>query len=121
MRRGILTSYMSAYRYNCNAEVWKEAVPEGSTCLYVGPDQYYYMFGDCRIAAASTISTPVYDENLLAYWELNPDRYPDVVVVESWFGDMSAAPEGSFIRQWLESEFHAVQVTEYSYIAVYYK
>lgn len=121
MRGGIFTSYMSAYRYNCNEEVWKEAVPSGSTCLYVGVDQYYYMFGDCKIAAASTISTPVYDENLLAYWEINPDRYPDVVVVESWFGDMAAAPEGSFIRQWLEKDFQASQVAEYSYVAVYYK
>lgn len=121
VRGGILTSYMSAYRYNSNEEVWTEAVPAGSTCLYVGVDQYYYMFGDCKIAAASTISTPVYDENLLAYWELNPDRYPDVVVVESWFGDMRAAPEDSFIRQWLEKEFHASRVAEYSYVAVYYK
>ena len=119
--KGILTSYMSAYRYNTNEEDWKEAVPANSTCLYIGRDQYYYMFSDCRIAAASTISTPEYDENLLAYWELNPDRYPDVVVVECWFGDMRVAEEGSFIRQWLENEYPASHVADYSYIKVYYK
>lgn len=121
LRGGIFTSYMSAYRYNANEEVWREAVPAGSVCLYIGVDQYYYMFGDCRIAAASTISTPTYDENLLTYWELNPDRYPDVVVVESWFGDMRAAGEGSFIRQWLEDDFQASEVTNYSYVTVYKK
>lgn len=121
LRKGILTSYMSAYRYNEDHKVWLEAVPEGSTCLYIGPGQYYYMFGDCRIAAPSTISTPVYDENLLVYWELNPDRYPDVVIVESWYGDMRAAGEGSYIRQWLENDFQASEVTDYSYFTVYKK
>lgn len=120
-RKGILTSYMSAHLYNENEAVWEKAVPADSSCLYIGPDQYYYMFGNCRIAAANTISTPVYDENLLAYWEMNPDRYPDVVVVASWFGDMRAAREGTFIRQWLENEFQASQVVDYSYITVYYK
>ena len=119
--KGIFTSYMSAYRYNTNEADWKEAVPAGSTCMYIGPDQYYYMFSDCKIAAASTISTPVYDENLLAYWNFNPDRYPDVVVVESWFGDLRAADEETFIGQWLENEFQASQVTDYSYVRVYYR
>lgn len=119
LRKGILTSYMSAYQYNSDLSAWREAVPEGSTCLFVGPQQVYYMFGDSKIAAPSTISTPVYDESLLDYWDINPDRYPDVVVVESWFGDMRGAAEGSFIRQWLEEEFQAVQVTDYAYITVY--
>lgn len=121
MRKGIFTSYMSAFHYNADQTVWREAVPEGSTCLYIGPSQFYYLFGDCRIAAASTISTPVYDENLLEYWDIHPDRYPDVVVVESWFGDMRGAGGGTFIRQWLEEEFQASQVTEYSYVTVFRK
>lgn len=121
LRKGILTSYMSAYQYNTDQATWKEAVPAGSICLFVGPRQFYYMFGDCTIAAASTISTPIYDHKLMDYWEINPDRYPDIVVVESWFGDMRGAVEDSFIRQWLENEFCASQVEDYSYFTVYRK
>lgn len=121
LRKGTFTSYMQAYRYNDDIKIWTEAVPEGSTCLYIGALQYYYMFGDCKISAPSTISTPVYNERMLTYWEMHPDRYPDVVVVESWFGDMRAAQEGSFIREWLENEFQASQITDYSYVTVYRK
>ena len=118
-RKGILTSYMTAYRYNKNAEIWAEAVPEGSAVLYVGPSQFFYMLGDCVIATPNTISTPVYDESLLAYWEQHPDRYPDVVVFESWYGDIRVVEEDSFIMQWVKNEFQASEVEEYPYITVY--
>lgn len=120
-RKGILTGYMTAYRYNTNQEIWAEAIPEDCNLLYIGPAQFFGMFGDNTIACHNTISTPVYDENLLAYWEMNPDRYPDVVAVESWFGDIRYVGEDSFIMQWLENEFCATEVIDYSYIRVYKK
>lgn len=121
VRAGIITGWMSAYRYNTNLEIWSEAVPNGSTVLYVGQSQYFCMLGDCTIASPNTISTPVYDESLLEYWEINPDRYPDVVVVESWFGDTPMYDEDTFIIQWVENEFGYTRKQEYSYITVYYK
>lgn len=120
-RKGILTGYMTSYRYNMNNDIWQEAVPDGSTVLYVGPSQYFSMLGDSVIATPNTISTPVYDENLLAYWEMNPDRYPNVVAVESWFGEIRYVEEDSFIMKWLEEEFQATEVIEYPYITVYRK
>ncbi len=120
-RKGILTSYMTAYRYNQNREIWPEAVPDGSTVLYVGQSQFFYLLGDCTIASPSTISTPSYDESLLAYWEQNPDRYPDVVAVESWFGDLRVLEEDGFLDRWLRQDFRASRVEDYPYITVYYK
>lgn len=120
-RKWIMTSYMTAYRYNKNMEIWPEAVPDGSTVLYVGPSQFFYMLGDCTIASPNTISTPTYDESLLEYWELHPDRYPDVVVLESWFGDVRVTEEDDFIMQWLENDFCATEVVDYPYITVYKK
>ena len=118
-RKGILTSYMASYRYNMNDEIWEEAVPDGSTLLYVGPSQFFSMLGECTIACPNTISTPIYDENLLAYWKLNPDRYPDVVAVESWFGEIRYVDQDSFIMKWIEEEFCATEIIEYPYITVY--
>ncbi len=118
-RAGVFSTYMDAYRYNENVEQWAEIVPEGSTVLYVGPSQFFYMLGDCTIASPNTISTPTYDETLFAYWEMNPDRYPDVVIVESWFGDIRAVDDDGMIMQWLENEYSATEVTDYSYVRVY--
>lgn len=120
-RKWILTSYMTAYRYNKNMEIWPEAVPDGSNVLYIGPSQFFYMLGDCTIASPNTISTPTYDESMLEYWELNPDRYPDLVVLESWFGDIHVVEENDYIMKWLEEEFQATEVVDYPYITVYKK
>lgn len=63
------------------------------------------------------IILPTYDENLLAYWEMNPYRYPGVM--ESRSGHIRVAAEDDFITQWLENDFGATEVIEYSYITVY--
>jgi hypothetical protein len=119
VRGGILTSYMNSYRYNNNYELFPEIVPEGSMVLYLGPSQFYYMLGDCRIASPTTISTPEYDENLELYYELHPERFPDVVVMESCYGDVSYFGEDDYIFKWIEEEFQPVEVTDYPYVRVY--
>ncbi len=119
VRAGILTNYMTSHRYNVNLENWSEMVPVGSTLLYVGSSQFSYMLGDCKVATPSTISTPTYDETLLAYWELNPDRYPDVVAVESMYGEITVVEPDSFLKKWLEEDFGAKEVIEYPYLTIY--
>lgn len=121
LRAGIFTSYMTSYRYNQNNAIWSEAVPDGSTVLYVGPSQFYCMLGEHTQACPDTICSLIYDEHLLDYWEINPDRYPDVVIVESWFGDIRTVEEDSFIMQWIENDFRPSEKKEYSYITVFYK
>lgn len=119
VRAGILTDYMTSYMYNTNQEIWAEAVPDGSTLFYVGSAQFSYMHGDCTVAVPSTISTPTYDETLLAYWEMNPDRYPNVVAIESSYGDIGSVAHEEFLMQWLEEEFRATEIIDYPYVRVY--
>lgn len=118
-RKGILAEYMTAYCYNMNQEDWSEAVSEGESVLYIGPNPSFYLQGKCEIATNSTISTPTYDENLLYYWEMNPDKYPDVVVFESMWGVINVVPQDSFIMQWVQNSYEAIEKREYPYLTVY--
>ena len=119
LRTGILTDYMTAYRYNNNLAVWSEAVPDGSTVLYVGPSQFYCMLGEHKQASPDTICSMIYDERLLDYWKINPDRYPDVVVFESCYGDIAQEGENSFIWNWLMEDFKPAERKDYPYITVF--
>ena len=119
LRAGILTDYMTAYRYNNNLAVWPEAVPDGSTVLYVGPSQFYCMLGEHKQASPDTICPMIYDERLLDYWKINPDRYPDVVVFESCYGDIAQEGENSFIWNWLMEDFKPAERKDYPYITVF--
>lgn len=118
LRAGILTDYMTAYRYNNNMEIWQEAVPDGSTVLYVGPSQFYCMLGEHTQASPDTICSMIYDERLLDYWELHPERYPDVVVFESSYGDIRQEGD-NFIWHWLMEDFQPSERKDYPYIAVF--
>ena len=72
------------------------------------------------VSAPNTISTPVYDEMILYYWEMHPERYPDVVFVESCYGEVMYDEE-EFIMKWLNTEYNASSVTDLEYIRVYRK
>lgn len=109
---------MTAYRYNNNMEIWQEAVPDGSTVLYVGPSQFYCMLGEHTQASPDTICSMIYDERLLDYWELHPERYPDVVVFESSYGDIRQEGD-NFIWHWLMEDFQPTERKDYPYIAVF--
>lgn len=117
---GILTNYMTGHRYNTIAKEWSEFVKDGDALLYVGPSSFYYMFGDVVVSAPNTISTPHYDETILAYWEMHPERYPDVVFVEGWYGE-PMYDEETFIMKWLNTEYDAASITDLEYIRVYKK
>ena len=117
---GIFTDYMTGHRYNTVASQWDELVNEGDAVLYVGPTSCYYMFGDNIISAPNTISTPTYDELIFEYWEMFPERYPDVVLVESCYGE-SVYESDSFIIKWLDTQYQATEVLEKEYVRVYRK
>lgn len=119
VRGGILTSYMNAYRYNNNYELFPEIVEPGSMVIYLGPSQFFYMLGDCRIASPTTISTPEYDESLRLYYKLHPERFPDVVIMESTYGDTSFFAEDDFIYTWIEEDFRPTEIIDYPYVRVY--
>lgn len=117
---GILTNYMTGYRYNIIAGEWPTLVQDGESLLYVGPSSFYYMFGDVIISSPNTISTPIYDATILEYWEMHPERYPDVVFVESCYGDLIYGDD-NFMIKWLNEEYGASSITDLEYIRVYRK
>ena len=68
------------------------------------------------------MSTPTYSEELLYYWELNPDKYPDVVIVASSFGELAWEMRcNEWLMNWLEEEYCADEVIDGNYWRYYFK
>ena len=104
---GIVTCYMGAYEEACDIEDWDTYIVPGDTLLLVGNDALYavpYMYKNVSVSAHSTISTPTYDEMLLKYWEENPEKFPNVIAVSCWYGELHIE-EDSWIYQWIQEEF----------------
>lgn len=56
-------------------------------------------------ASPDTICSMIYDERLLDYWKINPDRYPDVVVFESCYGRYCPGRREQLYLELVDGEF----------------
>lgn len=79
--KGIYYMYMTGYGYNYYADIVNAYVGD-ENILYVGSNNIRYLLTSGKISTFSTISTPAFDARLEEYWQQNPDRYPEVVIVD---------------------------------------
>lgn len=117
---GIFSDYMGAYIRNSNLKDWRQYVHEGDKVLIIGypVSTIGYLYEDTEICVDSTISSPTYSEKLLSYWELNPWKEPDVVILDCWFGEPHF-PEDEWIMEWIGENFDSY--VDGTYIRVYRK
>lgn len=101
---------------------WQRFIHDGDRVLvlsYPTLTATAYLYKDVEICADSTISTPTYSDRLLAYWEANPDKYPDVVVAKS-YNQVVFLGEYNRVTQWLEQEFPAKRIENGIYWTYYF-
>lgn len=122
---GTISDYMCAYIYNCDCEDWQNMVRDGDRVLIM-VDQIRnlgtirYLLKDVEISHFSVIDPTPYDERLLQYWEMFPEKEPNVIVVDCWYGQLLANPEG-WMMQYIENEFGYTSVEDGRYIRIYRK
>ena len=120
---GLISDYMGPYVMNSSMAEWEQYIHSGDRVLIVGSEKVStigYLYEDTEICVDSTICTPTYDEKLLKYWEQNPQKYPNVVVVSCWFGELKVA-EDSWIMQWIEEEYCPAYYIDGKYWRYYFK
>lgn len=120
---GILSDYMCCYIYNCDYEDFKAGVRDGENVLIVtnmvfAPGTTPYMFGEYEVCHFSTVDPTSYDERLLTYWELYPEKRPDVIVVDCWYGQLMEDPD-NWIMQYIENDFGYTSCTDGKYVRFY--
>ncbi len=122
---GIISNYMGAYIYNCDHEDWQSYIQDGDRVLIM-VDQVMnlgtiqYLFKDVEISHYSIVNPTAYDERLLEYWEMYPEKYPNVIIADCWYGQLMTDPEGWLIK-YIENEFGYTQVNDGRYIRIYRK
>lgn len=122
---GILADYMCAYIYNANYEDFKANIDEGEKVMIVTNMVFSagttpYMFTDAEICHYSIVDPTAYDERLTDYWEIYPEKAPDVIVVDCWYGQLME-PSDNYIMTYIEEEFGYTEVTDGRYVRFYKK
>lgn len=118
---GIVTEYFTAYNKNQSMDDWNKYVQPSDSLLMVGHstvDCINYLYEDVIISNPSSISTPTYTEEILEYWEAYPERFPTVIAVRCWFGQLQM-PEDSWIMQWINDNYTPCEIIDGMYWRFY--
>lgn len=123
--KGIFSHYMLGYIMDSDYEDFLNNVEEGSKVLIVtnmveGAGTSPYLFGNYEICHFSIVDPTSYDEKLLTYWELYPDKKPDVIVVDCWYGQLMEDPN-NWMMQYIEKEFGYSEAIDGKYVRFYKK
>lgn len=118
--KGIFTEYMQGYMQESIYEEMQQYVQPGDNLLVIDSHTLCYLYQDVNVASSITICTPTFDENLLDYWERNPDKYPDVIAVRCWFGELKWETDG-WLMNWIDEDYQADQVIDGKYLRYYIK
>ncbi len=102
---------------------WKDHVNGGDKVLIVTNTLQSnvlisYMYENVTISHYSMLNPFAYNEMLLEYWKEYPERYPDVIVCDCWYGDL-LLDKDSWIYNYIENEFAYTNVTDGKYLRYY--
>ena len=117
---GVFTEYMNSYIARCTGEEMEQLVPDGTSLLVVDNSSIPYMYRDVTVSSYTTICYPSYNEVLLKYWDNHPEKYPDVIAVTCWYGELKWDPD-SWIMKWIENDYNAEKVIEGKYYRYYFR
>ena len=121
---GIITDEGGAAKQRDSFNEWQQYIRPGDTIYLLGEplDTLGYLYQDVEVGAPSVISTPAYHPELLSYWEINPDKYPDVIILASTYGELTPQVANvTWLMEWLEEEYRAETVIDGNYWRYYFK
>jgi len=121
---GIITDEIGAARQRDSYAEFQRYIKPGDTIWILGEpvDTMGYLYQDVEVGAPSVMSTPTYNEELLYYWELNPEKYPDVVIVSAGFGNLAYEMLAcEWLMNWLEEEYQAETIIDGNWWRYYFK
>lgn len=119
--KGIYVLQEQAWIWNGNIPLLEETIKEGDRLLYVGAENLTYLIGGATVAAPSTNSTAVYNEMYLCYWEENPERLPNVVVLDKTFAENPVyrySEKNEIILNWIEENYSTAETTDAFFLKI---
>ena len=121
---GLITNEEGACIQRDSYPEWEKLIHQGDKVWIVGGvlGTMGYLYEDVEVAGPSTMSTPYYSEAILEYWRLNPGKIPDVVVAESYQGELVwDLQRNQWLMDWLREVYCPEQVVEGKYWMYYFK
>lgn len=120
---GLISDEIGINRQEESYAEWQKWIRPGDRVWIISNvvDTLGYLYADVEIACPSTISTPSFNDAILKYWELNPHKFPNVVIAESYMGNVSPTIlSNQWLMNWLQKSFPLQQIIDGKYWRYYF-
>lgn len=121
---GIYTNEEGACAQRDSMAEWDQYIQDGDKIWIIGEpvDTLGYLYKNVEVAAPSVMSTPSYNNELEYYFEINPDKYPTVIVLSSSFGTLNnEVLSNQWLMDFVDNHFQADQIIDGNYWRYYIK
>ncbi|MBP5529585.1 MAG: hypothetical protein J6X80_05980 [Lachnospiraceae bacterium] len=102
--KGIYVLKNQADAWNSSYDEFKEVIDSGKNVLFIGQEQLFYVTFTDRVTTPSVQGTTAFNEMYGKYYEVFPEKYPEIVVRDASF-DVNPAyyysEENEYIFRWL--------------------
>ncbi len=115
---GVYCEYMDGYKNNEDHRFLSDTLPRGSKIIYLGNSPDKYLMGDYTVCSPSTISTPTFDGRVLDYFKMNPEKYPEYILIEKKSLNVTQMYSEEFL-QWMHDAADEDSVIESDNLTVY--
>lgn len=119
--KNIYAPYTTGYTINAQYDFLAEKLSKDSKVWYLGYDTLICLIGEQQICSASTISTPVYDQRYLSYFEVNPEKEPDYIVANRSLWEEQSSIIDAEVREWILENYVSCGQDESLYCLLWMK
>lgn len=115
--KNVYCEYMTGVQLNSDYEFLHDKLKDGENVFYIGKDTLVYLLTDMEICTASTISTPVFNERYIQYFEQNPEKLPEAVIIDKEYLERNRSGMG-MILEWIQRRYNweEKQESEFLYL-----
>lgn len=119
--KGIYMLQDQATILNENYELVKENVHEEDRLFYFGCENLTYLYTDAQICTASVQGTSVFNQDFLDYFDLFPEKSPNVIALDKSFEMIEAyrySPWNYIVKDWIFTQNYE-EIVDSDYMTIY--
>jgi len=113
----IYCGYWDGEEKNVNYDHIRSLIPERSKVLYVGVGTTTYLIGNMEVCTPSVISTPSFNRNTIEYFNRNPQKMPEVIIIENSYLEDNRYVSAEF-KDWLDELCEGGEESTGEYISI---
>lgn len=119
--KGISVTEQEHIQYHSKMATLQKYVGVEDSVFYMGSDLYLYFLIGNQIAVPTSISTPIFDQSVVEYYERYPYKMPDIIFVDKYYVDLDTAEFDADFEAWLSENYDLAHIIDEDAAQIIYR